>query len=258
MFRYRKPAAAFQAGRDANPSRRSRARRVPRLGLPGQSPGFSFDRPHGSARLQPPLSRDCTSAVRFATCGRSAGRSAPRSSNTPESPARIAPSTSFSHVVTHAQDPLRRQAEVIAGGPEKLRMRLAVTDFRRDHQRVQPGLELGQAPHHSSQPAVEIRADAERDPHLLQGLQRRRHVREASPRRRAAEVVPELVERPIGIRQLGQDSDDDLPPSPAFGRLVRRKHPLLGMHLVALEVDLEPGPHLVRLELDPLPAAAAV
>ena len=61
----------------------------------GTIPGFSFDRPSGSARLQPPLSRDCTSAVRFATCGRSAGRSAPRSSNTPESPARIAPSTSF-------------------------------------------------------------------------------------------------------------------------------------------------------------------
>ena len=65
------------------------------------------------------------------------GRAAARETGT-DCPAHV-----VLQVVTHAEHPFRRQAEVGAGRLKKQRMRFPKTDFRRDDQRVVPGPELG-------------------------------------------------------------------------------------------------------------------
>ena len=96
------------------------------------------------------------------------GGSPPRSIRMPDRPARIAPRTSFSMSSPTQSTWSRRQAEMTANRLEKQRMRFAVADFRRDHQRINTRLQFGEPLHHSPQTAVEIRADAHRDPRVGQ------------------------------------------------------------------------------------------
>ena len=127
-------------------------------------------------------------------------------------------------VVAHAEDPLRRQAQMIAGGLGKRRMRFAITDFRRDHQ-ARP-----------SRPARAVPARPRAAGHRSSSRRRprpRSSQRPAAPapRRgstatsRGAEMIPELVESPVRVGHLGQDPADDPPPAPPLGRLVGRETP---------------------------------
>ena len=147
----------------------------------------------------------------------------PRSSKTPDSPAAIAPAHVVLQVVAHAEHPLGRQAQRSQAASIERRMRLAVADFRRDHQRVDPARRARAGPRRPPAAGRRIRGDAERTPRLAAGACRAgADVGEASPGLGPAEMVPELVERPLRVGHLGQDAGDDPPPAPALGRLVGR------------------------------------
>ena len=105
-----------------------------------------------------------------------------------------------------------------------------------------------------AEPAVEIRADADRDPGLVERPQGRGDVGEAPPGLGAAEMVPEFVEGPLRVGDLGQDL--------ATIRRQRRRSvassvewiPRSRPDLVAREVLVEPPPDLVAVQHHPLPA----
>ena len=61
-------------------------------------------------------------------------------------PRRIAPRTSFSRSSPTQSTSRRRQAEVVARGLKERRMRFAITDFRRNHQRIDPRLSARAGP----------------------------------------------------------------------------------------------------------------
>ena len=157
--------------------------------------------------------------------------------------------------IADAEHPAGRQAQPVAGGAVEAGVRLADADLRGDHQVVIPRpRELREAADDAAESAVEVRPDDEPQPRAAEGVEGGADVAEGPPGRAAAEMIPKLGERRLGVRQIGQDVGDDPPPAAMLGRLVGGERPPLLVDLILAEVSLKPALHLAGFERHSLAA----